>query len=218
MKWLAVCWASAVGASFAYSVARGGVLIPDSYSYAQGRSWWSSPVAAIVGGFGGMTLLSIFSAIAALAYVGLGLYWLRNSPVLAFGWCSLVLVGPWGAALGCAGADAAGAVALALLRRRGYRAVPAVCGLHLAAGLALAAQRTTRNMIAPGYALLLACGGEVVVLRALGLVTHSHEPTQMQWRYLLPALLVWTQKNRRADALTSTLPETHGGTREYATV
>ena len=81
----------------------------------------------------------------------------------------------------------AGAVAFAVLVRRDRRAAPAAALAHLAAGLsALAALIGSWVGIPYRYAITLACAAEVLILHLN--LAHSTEPTQWQWRYLLPAI------------------------------
>jgi hypothetical protein len=140
-----------------------------------------------------------------------------DAPLFGLVWLTLLLVGPWGAALGCAGADAVGCISVVLVGRRGVFGVAVCCVCHLAGGLCVLSARLLggRGLSYRGW--LVAAGLlEVVAARASGLVTHPTFPTEWQWRYLLPALLVLAHKNR-ADAVTPA-PSPHGGSREYVSV
>lgn len=182
------------------SVLAGGHLTPDTASFAAGRSAWSSPLLSVAGRIGGLTAVRLV-AISGLLALSLTL-WRSRSGVRTLAVASVLALGPWSNALGCAGADAAGTVAFLALARRSRALGVFAAPVHLASGLSgLAGWLGSRVTGAPfPLAVLAAALLEVVVLRThvFGL-THSHEPTQVQWRYLLPALVALLPERSEAS-------------------
>lgn len=176
-----------VAATFCYGIASGGRLSPDTACFARGACAWSSPLQAAAGdlfGSAGVAAVAVGGTVALFIVV-----WQSGDGAAG---ASVLALGPWAAALACAGADAAGTVvvlaAWLLGRRRGG---VLACACHLANGLVcLAALGGERVRIPYPVGLALAAIAEMAVLHAnLG---GSSEPTQWQWRYLLPAVAVGT--------------------------
>ncbi len=203
--------------------ARDGRLVPDTDLYAHGHAWWSSTVAALggeVAGLDGVRALSIAAAALLPVVVLYGARDERRLVVFAF---AVLVVTPPGWVVGHAGADALGAVAALVGYRFGRRSkwsptqiltIGAVCAFHLVAGLefAIALAARARRLDAGAAAL---CAGLVALVGepSLGAVLGRHAD-QVQWRYLLPALLLFALYSPAARALVR-CPQTEGARGAY---
>jgi hypothetical protein len=121
----------------------------------------------------------------------------------------LALLTPFAWNLVGMGADSIGALAVIVALGFRYRLLGslAACVFHLSAGLAAVATVLCRRagLKYSNARLLLSFGfGEAVSLRLLGVLTHSAEVTQMQWRYMLPGTVFLCA---RAAVGRSSVPE-----------
>lgn len=168
---------------------RGGAgAFPDAWEFSRGASCWSSVAACRAGSFAGRDGVLWLSALGAAGSV----YWIaRLASWRGLAFLGVSLLTPFGWNLLGMGADSFGALAVIVALGSRHRLVGSVvaCAAHLSAGLAcLAAVLCRRFGLRYTYTrLLLSFGlGEAVTLRLLGVLTHSTEVTQLQWRYMLP--------------------------------
>jgi len=171
------------------SIEKGGYLWPDTYSYAAGHSAWSSPILAATGqllGLKGIQILSI-GCIIALNYM---IWRKRNDrPKHVLAASLLLLAGPWNSALATASADALGAGLILLAANRRPTYLPLAVLGHLASGLAGTFALALRRTLALTPALTIAGTAEIVLLYTHPFWPSNGYPTEIQWRYLLPAVV-----------------------------
>lgn len=146
----------------AYLAAGGGVLVPDTQSYSEGGSSWSSPLAAASGlafGFYGVAALGVLSSLA--------LGWHLGSAGVSVRSRCLLLLFPYGMH---ASADAAGAAsAIHVLReRRRWVLAPLVALAHLQAALCVGFALLLRNKLSFGLSLTIAGALSMIGQGALG--------------------------------------------------
>lgn len=131
-------WKAGAAAVFAlracaYIGGSGGVLVPDSFSYAEGGSAWSSPISATAGavyGMRGVVCVGVVGALALGWFVGDACS--RDRRALIPG--VVLFVFPFGMQ---ASPDALGAAAACAYWRYGWRTwgIPLVAAAHLQAAL-----------------------------------------------------------------------------------
>jgi hypothetical protein len=166
---------------------RGAVLVPDTANYTHGGGCWSSPLSCVVGstfGVPGLRTLGVAGVVAIAGLVARAVPW----RVALIG---IPVVPPDVWAIASGDALAAALAGLAIGRRGRFSLVPAalVSIVHLEAGLVVAAVELAGVARVPRW-LTAWCAsiGAVFALRLIDFGGGGGYPTQVQWRYLLPAV------------------------------
>jgi uncharacterized membrane protein len=192
-----------------HAIKGGAGAFPDADEFARGSSCWSSSVACGLGKYQGRDGLMFGCALAASCIV----YWVaRMGGLRALFYLCIACFTPFAWSLFGAGADSLGAMAVLLAIGGRYRGLGGVfvCFFHLASGLSFLGALFARRLgvrIHTSYLMLLAGLGEVIVLRVHGFLGSVSEPTEMQWRYLLPGVVLLVVKFANDRAKSSRLPK-----------
>lgn len=166
--------------TFAYLAAGGGILVPDTASYSQGGSAWSSPLAAssgLVGGFYGVAILGVVSSLVYGWYLG--------APHVTAFRRYIPLLFPYGCHASADGAGAAAAIPALGLRQHRFLGILGVSVCHLQAGLCVALAHLLRGRLDLRRGVLLGCFASMI---GQGLLGYFHSG---QLRYFFLALIVW---------------------------
>lgn len=160
------------GKTFAYSYFTGGYLVPDTHSYVEGGSCWSSAVTCSLGNLGGYPLLFAASVVYSLA-----LGWYLGTVRLA--WRVGLFLFPFGMHVS---ADTGAVALLAWKKNWGCKLALPLAAFHLVVALVYGFGLLTRHVFRQ-YAGLAGSG---VAWTAQGLLGWFH---WQQSRYLLPGMV-----------------------------